>query len=147
MGEPVLSIQPDAQSLELVAYIPSSQAKETKNGMEVQISPSTIKREEYGFLKGQVVYVSGYPATQAALMRNFENESLARALSGLGPVTEVRVALKTDPRTPSGFQWSTSKGPNVILSSGTICSMQIVTHRQKPITLVLPYMKDTLGLN
>ncbi len=146
-GEPILSIQPDAHSLELVAYLPSSQAKETKNGMEVQISPSTIKREEYGFMKGQVVYVSGYPTTQAALMRNFENDSLARVLSGLGPVTEIRVALKSDQSTPSGFQWSTSKGPNIVLSSGTICSVQIVTRRQKPITLVLPYVREKLSLN
>jgi HlyD family secretion protein len=146
-GEPVLSIQPDAQNLELVAYLPSAQAKETKIGMEVQISPSMIKREEYGFMKGEVVYVSNYPATEAALMSNFENESLARVLSGSGPVTEIRVLLKPSPRTPSGFQWSTSKGPNITISSGTICSIGIVTKRQKPITLMFPYIKEKAGLS
>ena len=50
MVNPILSIQPDAQNLELVAYVPSSQAKEIKNGMQVQVSLSTIKREEYGFM-------------------------------------------------------------------------------------------------
>ena len=145
MGQPILSIQPDDHSLELVAYVSSSDAKEIKTGMEVQVSPSNIKREEYGFMKGEVVYVSDYPATPAALMRNFENESLAKALSSSGPVTEVRVALKGDPETPSGFQWSASKGPPIIITSGTICTVQIVTKRQQPISLVFPYIKKKLG--
>ena len=146
MGEPVLSIQPDEHTLELVAYVPSSNVKEIKNGMEVQVSPSTIKREEYGFMKGVVVYVSDYPATPASLMRNFENELLVQSLGSLGPITEVRVALLSDPATPSGFQWSASKGPPIIITSGTICAVQIVTQRQQPISLVFPYVKNKLGV-
>jgi HlyD family secretion protein len=146
VGEPILSIQPDTHNLELVAYIPSSRAKEIHNGMEVQVSPSNIKREEYGFMKGHVVYVSDYPATLAALMRNFENEILAKLLSASGPVTEVRVSLNDDPGSPSGFQWSASKGPPIVITSGTICTVQIVTQRQQPISLVFPYMKKKLGI-
>lgn len=146
MGAPILSIQPDARNLELVAYVSASDAKDIAKGMEVQVSPSSIKREEYGFMKGEVAYVSDYPATPAALMRNFENESLSQALSALGPVTEVRVALKTDSATPSGFQWSASRGPAVIITSGTICTVRIVTHQQRPISLVFPYLKKKLGV-
>ena len=97
-------------------------------------------------MKGEVVYVSDYPAMPAALMRNFENESLARALSSSGPVTEIRVAMKFDASTPSGFQWSTSKGPSIVISSGTICTVQTVTRRQQPISLVFPYIKKKLGV-
>ncbi len=146
-GQPALSIQPDAQNLELVAYLPSLQAKDTRAGMEAQVSPSNIKREEYGFIRGVVTHVSDYPATPAALMRNFENETLSTALSSSGPITEVRIVLNTSPDTPSGFQWSTSKGPPVLLTSGTLCTVQVVTRRQRPLSLVLPYMKDNLGLN
>ena len=78
-------------------------------------------------------------------MRNFENESLAQVLSSAGAVTEVRVALKTDSNTPSGFAWSASKGPPIIISSGTICSVRIVTKQQQPIALVFPYIKKKLG--
>jgi HlyD family secretion protein len=145
-GAPILSIQPDEKNLELVAYVPSLQAKEIKNGMEVQVSPSTIKREEYGFMRGEVVYVSDYPATTAALMRNFENESLAKSLSSIGPVTEIRVRLKAAAETPSGFQWSTSKGPSIVITSGTICTVQIVTQRQRPLSLVFPFIKKKLGV-
>jgi HlyD family secretion protein len=145
-GQPILSIQPDDQHLEVLAYLPSIQAKDVKNEMEVQISPSTIKREEFGFMKGRVLYVSDYPATTAALMRNFQNEMLVTSLSGTGPVTEIRVALETDANAPSGFRWSTPKGAPVVISGGTICNLDIVTRRQRPATLVLPYAKQKLGL-
>ena len=147
MGQPILSIQPDEHNLELVAYVPSSSAKEISNGMDVQVSPTNIKREEFGFMKGDVAYVSDYPATPAALMRNFENEALAQALSSSGPVTEVRVALKADSETPTGFKWSASKGPGTIITSGTICTVQIVTKQQQPISLVFPYIKKKLGVS
>jgi HlyD family secretion protein len=147
LGEAIISIQPDAPDLELVAYMPSAQAKDTELGMEVEVSPTTIKREEYGYMRGTVDYVADFPATEAALMRNFENESLARVLTSQGAVTEIRVSLKRAADTPSGFQWSTSKGPRITLSSGTMCNIQIVTKRQKPITLLFPYVKEKFGLS
>jgi len=146
-GQPIVSIQPDRQNLELLAYVPAAQAKDVKTGMEVQVAPSSVKREEYGFMTGRVTFVADYPATSAALMRNFQNELLVSALSSSGPVTELRVVLDPDESTPSGFRWSSSRGPLITISSGTICNVQIVTHRQKPITLVLPYVKEKLGLN
>jgi HlyD family secretion protein len=144
-GQAILSLQPDVQDLELLAYVPSSEAKKTKTNMEAQVSPSTVKREEFGFMTGKVVYVSDYPATTAALMRNFENELLVSALTSAGPVTELHVVLDRDPRAPTGYKWSTSLGPAINITAGTICSVQVVTRRQRPIELALPYMKSKLG--
>jgi len=146
-GQPILSIQPERDSLELLTYVPAVQAKGIKYAMEVQVSPSTVKREEYGYMKGKVVYVANYPATAAAVMRNFQNESLVGSLTNSGPVTELRVVLDTDPQTISNFRWSTPAGPPVTISSGTICSVQIVTRRQRPISMVFPYIKEKLGLS
>ena len=131
-GQPVLSIQPDVHHLELLAYLPSLQAKDIKNGMEAQISPSTIKREEFGFMKGKVLYVSDYPATSAAMMRDFQNETLVTSLTQSGPVTEIVVDLELDRNAPSGFRWSTSQvQPPVVISGGTICTVEMVTRQAK----------------
>jgi len=145
-GQPIISLQPDVQDLELLAYLPAAQAKDAKSGMEAQVSPSDVKREEYGFMEGKVVYVSDFPATTEALMRNFQNELLVTSLTSGGPVTELHISLNRDARTPTGFRWSTSKGPPINISAGTICSVEIVTRKQRPIALVLPYMKTKLGL-
>lgn len=143
---PILSIQPDLESLEVLVYLPSLQAKDARIGMEAQISPSTVRREEFGYMKGSITYVASYPATPAALMRNFQNEALVTSLTSAGPVTELRVALEKDPSAVSGFRWSSPNSPPVKISSGTLCDAEVVTQRQKPITLVIPLFKQKLGL-
>jgi len=146
-GEAILSIQPDIEMLEALAYVSSSRAKDVHAGMEVQISPSSVRREEFGFMKGKVTFIADYPATPAALMRNFQNELLVTSLSNFGPITEVRVALERDTGSQSGFKWSSPLGPPVRISNGTLCETEIVTRRQPPITLLLPTLKDKFGLN
>ena len=145
-GEAVASIQPNVRELEVLAYIPSSEVKEIITGMEVEISPSTVKREEFGFMKGTVAYVGDYPSTKAALMRNFENESLVQSIMAAGPVTEVHVRLMPEQTTPSGYRWSSPKGPDVSITSGTLCTLQIVTREQRPVSLLFPILRQNLGL-
>src|ERR1700693_2432333 len=145
-GDPVLSIQPDVQDLQVLLYLPAAQAKNVKPGMDVEISPSTVKPEEFGFIRGIVTYVSDSPATPAELMRNFQNEVLVKSLTNDGPVTEVHVELQKNPKTPSGYQWSSRRGPSLTLSGGTLCTAEIVTRWQKPITLVFPSLRRVFGL-
>jgi HlyD family secretion protein len=145
-GSPVASVQSDVASLEVLFYLNSAQAKDVRPGMEAQVSPGTIKREEYGFMKGRVSYVAEYPATGTAVMRNLENESLAQSLTASGPVTEVHIQLEPAD-TPSGFQWSSRQGPPLQISSGTMCTAMIVTREQPPASLVFPILKEKLGLS
>lgn len=143
---PILSIQPDDNLLEALIYLPAAQAKDARIGMDVEISPSTVKREEFGFMVGKIAFVADYPATTAALMRNFQNETLISALTQAGPVTEVRASLSHAPTT-SGFQWSSVGGPPLKISSGTLCAAQVITRRQAPITLLIPFFRDRLGVS
>jgi HlyD family secretion protein len=146
-GVPLLSIQPDLDQLDVLVYVPSVMVKQIHPGLEAQISPSTVRREEFGYLRGEVVSVADYPATSAALMRNFQNEPLVGSLTGSGPVTELHVQLQADKTTSSGYRWSSPLGPRMKLSSGTLVSAQIVTRRQRPIDLVIPSVKGLLGLS
>jgi len=146
-GSALLSVQPAADTLELLLYLPALQAKRVKTGMHVEVSPTTVKREESGYMLGTVTYVSDYPATEAALMRNFQNEVLVQSLIHDGPVTEARAQLEADPAAPSGYRWSSGHGPAIRISGGTICLVGVVTKRQAPIELIIPYLKNKTGLN
>lgn len=146
-GAPILSVEPDDMDMTAVLYIPSTQAKEVKTGMEAEISPSTAKREEYGFIRGKVTFVSDYPATSSGMMTLFENDALVASLRGRGMVTEIDVTMERDPGTPSGFRWSSSRGPDTQITPGTLCTAQIITRSQKPISLVLPFLKRITGLH
>jgi HlyD family secretion protein len=145
-SDPILSIQPDVQDLEVLLYVSAARAKDVRNGMEVKISPSTVKPEEFGFIKGYVTYVSDFPDTPAELMNNFQNEVLMRTLTAEGPVTGLHVEMQTNPKTFSGYQWSSSAGPRLTLSGGTLCAGQVVTRWQRPVELLLPALRRTLGL-
>jgi HlyD family secretion protein len=145
-GTPVLSVQPDAGKLEGLVYLSAINAKDVKPGMEAQISPGTVRREEHGYMIGKVAFVAAYPATQAAMMSILGNEALTQSITAAGPVTEVRLELEPA-GTPSGFRWSSRQGPPLRISSGTLCSAQIVTAHEKPIALVVPAVKEKLGLN
>jgi HlyD family secretion protein len=142
---PLLSLQPDHNQLELLLYVPSAQAKDVRQAMPVEISPATVKREEYGFLRGAVTQAADFPATQAAVLNNFQNDSLASTLLKAGAVTEIRVGLERNAATPSGFQWSSGRGPGVVITAGTICTARIITREQRPINLVFPFFNRELA--
>jgi HlyD family secretion protein len=147
VGGPILSIQPQGNTLEVLVYFPSVQAKAVQPGMAAEISPSTVKREEFGFIRGQVVYVGAFPASADALMRDFQNETLVRSIMEGGPVTELRVILESDPTSVSGYKWSSSRGPAITITSGTLCTVQVITRQQPPVSLLFPFIKGKLGLS
>jgi HlyD family secretion protein len=145
-GTPMVSIQPDAGNLEALVYLSAVEAKDVTPGMAAQISPGTVRREEYGFMTGKVAFVADYPATPAAMISVLGNEPLVQSITAAGPVTEVRIDLDPAP-TVSGFKWSSREGPPQHISSGTLCSAQVVTTHDAPITFVVPMVKARLGLN
>jgi HlyD family secretion protein len=144
-GAPLVTIQPIRTEVEALAYIPADHAKEIVRGMEVRISPTTLKREEFGHMKARVLSVGEFPSSEAALMRSLQNESLVKALARDGAVTEVRVQLERDPSTPTGFKWSTSIGPTMSISPGTLCTADVTTRQQTPLSLVFPILRKALG--
>ena len=148
-GAPVITIERSdsgAANLEAVIYVPVGEGKKVLPKMEAQIVPSTVKREEHGFIRANIQQVSDYPATPGSMMLLLQNEGLVRDLSGQTPPTEIRATLKTA-ESVSGYQWSSAKSPAIKLASGTICTAEITIDRQRPLSLVIPMLKNTLGLD
>lgn len=145
-GSTIITLQPDSRDLEIISYISAAKSKEVKPGMDAEIIPTSIRPEEFGFIRGLVTSVADYPSTDASLMRVFQNNSLVQSMSSAGPVTEVHVQIKRNPATYSGFEWSSGKGAPIHLTPGTLCGIQVVTREQPPVTMVLPYMKTKLGV-
>ncbi len=149
-GSPVLSIDPttadtDPSQLEVLLYVRATEGKMVKPGMRVRISPSTAKREEYGFIEGEVSSVSQFPASRRGMLRVLGNEELVTQFLAAGPALSVTATLSPDPSTPSGWQWSSGEGPPDLLTSGTPCTATITVREQPPITLVLPALERALG--
>jgi len=143
-GQPIVSLEltGERRRLEALLYVDSRQGKVLRPGMQVQIVPSVVRRERHGVLLGRVRVVESFPSTRRGMMRVLHNEQLVDAFltETAGTPIAVRAELELDGRTPSGFRWSSGKGPDLNLTSGTRCVAYVTTRTQRPIGLVLPVL-------
>ena len=144
-GTPLLNLEVVSQELMAVLFVPATAGKRIEPGMPVRVSPSTVKREEFGSILGRVVWAAEYPSTSRGMARLLGNEALVARLMKEGPPIQVNVALERNPEAPSGFRWSSSTGPSVKISSGTLAMGDVVVRQEAPINLLIPKMRENLG--
>lgn len=128
----------------VICYVPLTDAKKIEEGMEVQIYPSTVNKQEYGHMIAEVEYINPYVATAAEMKRHLGSDALIQAFSAEGAVVEVHCRLETDENTVSGYRWSSEKGNEVMLTTGTLVAATVITGEKKPIDLLIPYLKEKL---
>ncbi|MES1240551.1 MAG: NHLP bacteriocin system secretion protein [Acidobacteriota bacterium] len=145
-GTPILNLEVTSKDLMAVLFIPASAGKRVQPGMRVRVSPSTVKREEFGSMLGKVVWAAEFPSTQKGMVRVLGNEALVQKLMEEGPPIQVNVTLDRDASTPTGYRWSSSIGPSLSISSGTLASGAVVVREERPIRLILPKVREKLGL-
>jgi HlyD family secretion protein len=145
-GTAILSVEVLSENLQAVLFVPAATGKQVQRGMTVQLSPSTVKREEYGSLLGTVTWVAEFPSTSRGMVRLLGNEALVTKLMEQGPPIQVNVALRRDAATPTGYRWSSSRGPDLKISSGTLATGDIVIQRDRPLHLVIPKIREATGL-
>jgi hypothetical protein len=146
-GSPIISLGPSEQAagaLEAVVYVPATEGKKIRPNMPVELTPSTVKRAEAGFIPGQVVSVSEFPVTREGMQQTLGSETLAQELGAGGAIIEIRALLESDPNSISGFRWS-SKDPQLLIENGTLSTVQIVIQQRRPISLVLPILRQTIS--
>jgi|HubBroStandDraft_1064217.scaffolds.fasta_scaffold07695_4 HlyD family secretion protein len=145
-GSPLVNIELVGEKLTAVVYIPATEGKRVEAGMKIQISPTTVKKERYGVMLGRVESVSEFPSSSQAMSAVLNNEALINLLAAQGAQFAVKATLELDPKTESGFAWSSSRGPPVQVTAGTLCDASVVVEQQAPITMVVPFLKGWLGL-
>ena len=144
-GEPLITLEQTGVmvKMEAVIYVPADQGGRIQPGMEAQIYPTIVNKEEYGFILGRVISVSEYPATTQSMMQTLGNENLVSMLAGQGAAIMVRIDLIPDGNTESGYKWSSPMGPPMSINSGTLIQSAVITNREKPISRVIPILKST----
>lgn len=146
-GDCLMSLELDDETnstLMIVAYVAARDGKKVHKGMKAKISPSTVKQEEYGFLLGTMTSVSEFPSTTEGMMQTLQNENLVESFSMGEAMIQMFASLTPDPKTVSGYKWSSPKGPPLKLQSGTICTISITVSEQRPIALVIPILKKAI---
>ncbi|MEO8503308.1 MAG: NHLP bacteriocin system secretion protein [Acidobacteriota bacterium] len=143
-GDKLVSLEAAEAPVSFIGFIPLAEGKKVTPGMEARISPSNVKSEEFGFMVGSIQSVSDFATTPEELKRTLNNEQLAQKFAETSPF-QVVVAPTLDPKSPSGFKWTSSLGPPIRIGSGTFCTVQIIVERRKPISYVIPMIKQAVG--
>jgi HlyD family secretion protein len=146
-GSVVASVEFPDEPLQVLVVVPAKDGKRITVGCRLEVTPSTVQREEVGFMPATVAEVDEFPLTEEALYRLVANKALVKELMGRGTVLGVLGTLPADAAAPSGYRWSSGRGPDVRLQSGTECRCAIRVREQAPLTLVVPALKRWLGID
>lgn len=125
----------------VVAYVAPFQGLELQPDMQAQVIPESVREEEYGVMLGKVLSISPYPVSPKGIMRVLDNQDMVRVLTRDGAPVMVKITLDKDGNTPTGYRWSSGKGPSTTIKSGTQCIIRIIARRRAPIELIIPELK------
>ncbi len=146
IGSPIVSVEQTDKTMEVMVFVADTVGEKVRPGMMAELTPSTVKREEFGYIIGKVSFVSEFPVTEREMLKLLDNPSLVKQLSAEGVPVQVNADLTLDSKTPSGYKWSSGRGPRLEISSGTLCSASIIVRELPPIILVIPFLKQFFGL-
>lgn len=146
-----MEIKGNHDKIATVSYFSVGDGKKIKPGMKVQVTPDTVSRQRFGGIVGKITEVSPFPITKSAASRVVGNseiiEYLTQGSSQNTALIQVKAKLITDTSTFSGYKWSSSKGPQLKVTTGTTAAVQAVVEKRRPITYVLPILKEWSGVN
>ncbi len=148
-GEPVFLVEEvlseeENPILYAQTYVSAGEGKKIRKNMEALVTLIMIKEEEYGSIRGKVWNFSDAPVSKKTMTRMLGDADLVDQIAQKGAPMLVGVELLSSDSTVSGYAWTSGKGPPMKIERNTLCSVEIVTRRQKPITLVLPFVKKYL---
>ncbi|MEH2125754.1 NHLP bacteriocin system secretion protein [Nostoc sp.] len=147
-GTPIGAIAAQKRSVQLesVAFFPVGDGKQIQPGMKLQVTPSTVQRERFGGIIGAVTDVSAFPVTKEGALSVVGSSEFVQGLMSQGPQILITARLQPDTSTVSRYKWSSSKGPETKVTSGTTTSVQVTVEERAPITFVLPILRSWSGV-
>ncbi len=137
--------QPSAQLLS-IAFFPVSDGKKIQSGMKLQVTPTNVQRERFGGIIGSVSKVSAFPVTKEGALSVVGSPEVVQDLMSSGAQIQVFAQLQPDAHTESGYKWSSSRGPQMEVTSGTTTTVRVTVEERAPITFVLPILRTWSGI-
>lgn len=83
-----------------------------------------------------------FPITSEGGASLVGNPEVVQKIMGEGGKIEAMSQMQFDPKTASGYNWSSSSGPQLEISPGTTTTVRVTVEQRKPITFVLPILRE-----
>ena len=145
-------------ALEAIIFVPAGLGKKIRVGDAVEVAPDTVRRQEHGFIRGEIRSISEMPCTDQSMLAELKNPALVSSfiekyrgqvlLTIHGALREAPAASADGSRALlNRLDWSSSSGAYQPISSGTLCSASIVVERRPLIVLAMPWFKGLIGID
>lgn len=141
----VLEKGSDVNDSGVIFYVAMEEGKKLMPGMKINVYPTTVSRQEYGHMEAVVTYVSDYAVSVDDMRKKLGNDELINKFLKSGVLVEVDANILKDNSTKSGYYWSSKKGKSLAVLEGTLCDASITIEENKPITLVIPLLKEKIS--
>lgn len=145
-GQSMLTIATADQQVEAILYVPTADGKRIRPGMTVRVEPAIARKEEHGTVIGTVTAISDFPVTRDGMLAVLQNDALVRNYSSQGAPYAARVSLARDSSTPSGFRWTSRRGPDLAVTPGTTIEAEITVRERRPVNLIVPFVRRHTGI-
>lgn len=132
--EPIINLFLQDSALrnrELIAFATFENLRKLKINMPVQVSPTDLPREKYGYMKGKITDIARYPLSKKEALDFLKVESF---VNDIFPANEpatfiVRILLDEETGKSGQILWSHARQEKIKISTGTFCDIQITTKR------------------
>lgn len=120
------------QLKEIIAFVTYADLRKLKVGMEVQATPSDLKREEVGYMYGRITAINELPTSSKEADHLFKLEEFTSVVFPSEVAFMVQIRLEDHPQDKSKIRWSHQTKEDIDMKIGTFCNLQIVT-RNRPV--------------
>lgn len=123
----------------IYGFVPLENAQRIHEGLKVLIEVSTVNAQEFGRLEGVIKKFTNIPLNDQNIYQIISNNSLQKFLLGdmKAPVL-LEIEPDKDPKTPSGYKWTTGSGPPYKIDVGTTGNIKVVIDSIQPFYYVFP---------
>lgn len=135
-------------------FLGGPETTQVSPGMRVIATPQGIDRAQYGGMIGKVVWISKLPSSPNEIANRVGLQGVAGLLEKrYGAPTEAIIEFERQPSSllrqsnSGGYVWSSKGNPPYPPKHGDILDVEITTEEIPPISLVLPFIKKTLGFS
>ncbi|KZR74885.1 HlyD family efflux transporter periplasmic adaptor subunit [Prochlorococcus marinus] len=132
----------------VVATAKSGDIDKLAEGNHAIFTPDNVERNRFGGIVAKVVKIQRTPITPEFLTNLIGSKQIADKLSDDQKLFYMELQLARDPSTPTGYKWSSGKGPDgrAIIFLNLLGKATVYYEERSPITYVMPFIRKFVGL-
>lgn len=129
-------------------FDPLSYSRLIKQNTAAYVVPSFLSQYQYGLIKGKVLNIDRYPQSTSSINAIVNSSALTKYVSQNNqPMLMAQIQLKTDQSTISKYAWTSNAGTPYKIPVGTLCDVKVIVEYRSPISFILPYFREAMGVD